>query len=139
MKEPNFKPVRKWIMALRSGEYTQGKGFLCVLDNGNPTYCCLGVLADAVVPGSWGDPVELRDPLKEEKGAKVTARSFSADRRGSWVFFLDIEDWERYGLSHLVSQTHLSEMNDQGRSFEEIADYIENAIGRGREDGDGNV
>jgi hypothetical protein len=39
----------KWIKALRSGEYEQGKGYL--LWEGK--WCCLGVLADACGLGKW--------------------------------------------------------------------------------------
>jgi len=41
MKTLTKKLKQKWIEALRSGNYTQGQGFLC---NDNK-YCCLGVLA----------------------------------------------------------------------------------------------
>ena len=33
----------KWVAALRSGEYKQGKGALVVEDADGPFYCCLGV------------------------------------------------------------------------------------------------
>ncbi len=36
----------KWVEALRSGEYKQGKGVLRGSDMTKPTYCCLGVLCD---------------------------------------------------------------------------------------------
>ena len=38
----NKENLRKWIDALRSGEYTQGTRRL----RGDGTYCCLGVLCD---------------------------------------------------------------------------------------------
>ncbi len=38
---------RKWMQALRSGKYTQGKGRLKrTKKDGTHTYCCLGVLRD---------------------------------------------------------------------------------------------
>lgn len=36
---------RKWIEALRSGKYKQGSGVYCRYHDGEPHYCCLGVLA----------------------------------------------------------------------------------------------
>lgn len=36
---------KKWIEALRSGEYKQGSGVYCKIVDGEPRYCCLGVLA----------------------------------------------------------------------------------------------
>lgn len=40
----------KWIDALRSGKYTQGRGYLKSLNN---EYCCLGVLCDVIDPSKW--------------------------------------------------------------------------------------
>ena len=39
----NKEVKEKWLAALRSGEYKQGRGKLCSLDK---EYCCLGVLTD---------------------------------------------------------------------------------------------
>lgn len=39
--------LTKWLKALRSGKYKQGRGTLCQIDkNGNESFCCLGVLCD---------------------------------------------------------------------------------------------
>ena len=38
----------RWVKALRSGKYKQGKGHL----HANGKYCCLGVLRQIVTPGS---------------------------------------------------------------------------------------
>lgn len=51
----NKEYKEKWIAALRSGKYKQGKG---VLRNSNNEFCCLGVLCDIVLKdnpdiGSW--------------------------------------------------------------------------------------
>lgn len=51
----NKQLVSKWIEALTSGEYEQGKHVLRSINN---KYCCLGVLADiaikmGVIEGSW--------------------------------------------------------------------------------------
>ena len=40
---------RKWIAALRSGEYEQTQG--CLRDNDG--FCCLGVAVNALVPHRW--------------------------------------------------------------------------------------
>lgn len=45
----------KWIAALRSGEFKQGRGRLCVAEGGVCTHCCLGVLN---VVGALGVPEE---------------------------------------------------------------------------------
>jgi hypothetical protein len=44
----------RWIAALRSGKYKQGRFNLRSTDD---DYCCLGVLCDIVNPGGWGPSV----------------------------------------------------------------------------------
>ena len=51
----NIEVKEKWLKALRSGEYKQGKG---VLRNSDNEFCCLAVLCDVVLEdnpniGSW--------------------------------------------------------------------------------------
>lgn len=36
----------KWLPALRSGDYNQGRRYLCNLIDGVKRYCCLGVGSD---------------------------------------------------------------------------------------------
>ena len=39
--------LTKWLKALRSGKYKQGRGALCQIDKkGTESFCCLGVLCD---------------------------------------------------------------------------------------------
>lgn len=47
-----MKPAvkKRWIKALRSGEYEQGHGRLHTADG---KFCCLGVLADIEAMGDW--------------------------------------------------------------------------------------
>lgn len=90
---------KKWVEALRSGEYKQGTGWL----RKNDKFCCLGVLAAVN-----GDPLAL--------GADTLHRSRrgSASKYGYWENLIESED-----------EVALVNMNDQGDSFAEIADYIE--------------
>lgn len=101
----------KWLAALRSGKYEQGRKRLWDLDD---RYCCLGVLVDLVEPEGW-----------------VTSSDELADayyHSGSCVHPpLDLLD--RVGLPSEESHK-LASMNDgtdktPGKSFAEIADYIE--------------
>lgn len=39
----------RWVAALRSGQYRQGKGRLCCEMGGGSSYCCLGVLCEIAV------------------------------------------------------------------------------------------
>ena len=103
----------KWVKALRSGEYKQTKG---VLYNGKG-YCCLGVLCKITgeeftyskeknrycVRGGGSNLESVLLPLHVIN--KVGMKSCS----GLW-------------LRH---EDSLSELNDQGKSFERIAAIIE--------------
>ena len=100
----NKKTKDLWIEALRSGDYEQGREALCRVDSsGNARYCCLGVLAE-VVEGedAWEVPA---DPYR--------------------VCGLSIK-WNGHRL--LFSMSHLGKMNDNGKSFKQIALYIENHV-----------
>lgn len=100
----------KWIAALRSGEYQQGREALCLKD----TFCCLGVLA------------EVYGARKE------------TDKHGTIYFFDTVHltdigyDWDMNvpdGLLDSDIQDVLTNMNDaEGKTFAEIADYIEENI-----------
>lgn len=98
MLDKKFK--NKWIKALKGGKFTQGEGRLYKKDESGEKYCCLGVAGIIC-----GIPKEML-----------------------YKSFL-----ERYPLSYNIPKdikgqkevaAHLANMNDNGKSFEEIADYI---------------
>ena len=94
----------KWVAALRSGEYKQGQH---VLRNSLDHFCCLGVLADIHSPDKWSLD-KSTDNYKHD---------------GYWEAFpRTLED---AGIIASSAMNYLSEMNDSGRTFAEIADYIE--------------
>lgn len=92
---PEFK--ERWVEALRSGKYKQTEGRLQKCGG----YCCLGVAACLIDPNGWdgnefrGDSHVLDDATMGEIGLSPRAH-----------------DW-------------LTSMNDNGESFETIANYIE--------------
>lgn len=110
----------QWLVALRSGEYQQARGELCALDEAGDVngYCCLGVLAKSVFEidnmplneGSWLEDIGLE-------------RVFGPADAG--YGFL-------YGVKRPESWTNiqraLAALNDNGKSFTEIADFIEKNI-----------
>jgi hypothetical protein len=91
----------KWVEALRSGEYRQTTGHLKT-ENG---YCCLGVLADIVDSSAWHR------------------------RNGQWYWntgecLLPYSTQDYLNIGDATDT--LMDMNDsQDKSFDEIADYIE--------------
>jgi hypothetical protein len=104
---------KKWVAALRSGNYAQGLGALCNIDGkGNARYCCLGVLIEEV---------EGEDVWQGSRGDLA----FDGER-GSPTF----EFRKRVGINECINDTSivgcLVNLNDGcGNSFEEIADFIE--------------
>lgn len=94
---------RKWIEALRSGKYAQGRGSLRVGEN---AYCCLGVLCDLVDGSRWA---------RTDRGFFQYGPSTSLAPPTVSV---------GTGLQ-AGSQLDLINLNDSGKSFPEIADYIE--------------
>lgn len=90
----------KWIEALRSGKYKQGRWALRTKAD---DFCCLGVLCDVSGVGEW-----------EENGL-----CYSYD--GAWKF---LPPSLRNQLTREAKET-LMEMNDySGMSFPDIADWI---------------
>jgi hypothetical protein len=100
----------KWLQALRSGEYTKGKGALRSTTKSGTCYCCLGVLADVVDHDAWRDD-----------------QPWDGKTLGIWKN-QDIsleKSCEEVGLD-MANQNLLMHLNDtKNYTFEEIADHIE--------------
>lgn len=100
----------KWLAALRSGEYKQGR---YVLRTASDNFCCLGVLCD----------------LAEKAGVvKATLRKDAYQYAGKKGFLpSEVVNWA--GLDYdnpKVGDELLTELNDfENLSFDDIADYIE--------------
>lgn len=108
----------KWLEALRSGGYRQGKGFLQQIDNttGAYTNCCLGVLCKVA-----GLPEAPSIPLH-------WATSFDGSK---FSCTLNAHQMRQFEISEELCDK-LAEMNDgdvhrclEPKSFFEIADYIQ--------------
>jgi len=98
----------KWVKALRSGEYKQGRLYL-QRDN---LFCCLGVLCKVLdVPNGVSD-------------YSNNTMSFNFGKEYSRVS-LPFGFREVIGLS-AIKEANLIKMNDKlGKDFSQIADYIE--------------
>lgn len=97
---------RKWVRALKSGEYRQGQGEL-VIRKGEG-YCCLGVLGAEMVP-EFIRPVSKIDP-------DLGVDGYTGALPDDLAVMFDLDQ---------VSQDVLAEMNDSGDTFPQIADWIE--------------
>jgi hypothetical protein len=109
----------KWLTALRSGEYKQTTE--CLRDDKG--YCCLGVLSDLVAK-------EYPEQFKWNKFEELKVNKYQLTTTGnveSAVLMDEIVDItkvpDRYGK--LEDEQYLTKYNDDGYTFEEIADLIE--------------
>lgn len=91
---------KKWIAALRSGKYSQSVGYLEDSDG----YCCLGVAC------------RIQHPKMKLYGDFINDFNFKRLRDVNVPKILK---------GNIDLPKILSEMNDNGHSFEEIADWIE--------------
>lgn len=113
------KIKEKWIDALRSGEYQQGTGYLKVIhENGDIKHCCLGVLCELAIK----DNLDLSTTETERvwESDLITATSFNGEEEYPPE---EMDDWAE--LPDFLVLELLSEKNDKGQSFDQIADYIE--------------
>lgn len=108
----NKKLMRKWIDMLRSRRYKQGQG--CLRQKG-PTsrsvdrYCCLGVACDMIDPKKW------------EFSETISRNQYYYDEDNELA---SMEVRSKLGITE-NEQVELSTMNDGGKKFYEIADYLE--------------
>jgi hypothetical protein len=109
----------KWLEALRSGEYKQGIAALQMValhSIESNFYCCLGVLCDISGLGTW------------ELNRTATAYNFIAKNSSEESnFFLPATLTTELNLP-IEQQDELVEMNDSGKSFDEIANWIEKNV-----------
>lgn len=74
----NPKIKVKWLAALRSGKYKQGRNALRPTDD---RFCCLGVLCDVVAPKKW-DKRALDESLTSHDGQNELPTHAVRERAG---------------------------------------------------------
>lgn len=97
---------KRWLEALRSGEYKQGQRRL---RNNSDEHCCLGVLCDLIDPGAWESGME---GYRWKEGHSGLIPDATLDRIG-----LRSSD-----------QATCARLNDHGNSFDVIASWIEKYV-----------
>lgn len=97
---------KRWVDALRSGMYEQGQKTLRSPSN---RFCCLGVLCDVVAPEEWQAP----DDNRPMGFSHMQGKSMPSD---GFLSSIDMP-WHEAGK--------LARMNDDGKGFLTIAEYIE--------------
>lgn len=143
--------LNAWVPALRSGKYKQGRG---QLRSANDEFCCLGVACDLLIEqgilnpwralGSPGDimysiPATFTDLMTgvetsydEGVGLPEQARTFIGISGGLGTLVKEDGDpWDdnRVELQTSVGTVRsLASANDDGVSFDEIADILERLV-----------
>lgn len=103
----------KWVKALRSGKYKQGKEKLHQKTPNGDIWCCLGVFCDVVAPEEW----EEYDSDYAYDGSTFLP-NFDFRKKVKLVKSSDIELDEKFSF--------LANMNDhKHKTFKQIANYIE--------------
>ncbi len=114
----NSEIKTKWVSALRSGDYKQGTGFL----RKNSCYCAAGILCDLY---------SIDTGIQWELDIGESGRH-SID--GVWNFpSKDVLTWagiivDNNSPDFIAYRRVISENDHHGKSFSEIADYIEENI-----------
>lgn len=118
--------AKKWVAALRSGEYKQTKEYLHD-PNG---YCCLGVACDVASKSGLNLEVILTNEVREEGGIPTEVQVTSYDGNTQMLPYA-VMNWlglrESVGGYRVEGHTNcLTRLNDQeGYTFEEIAKIVE--------------
>ncbi len=120
-KEEIEKNVRDWLSALRSGEYQQVKGTLKT----NKGHCCLGVACEVLKQKlNLVEGVLLRED--NDLDHNIFSERFTFNRQSATLprnvqMSLGLNDME----GCFYGERSLSQLNDRGLSFLQIADLIE--------------
>jgi hypothetical protein len=96
-----------WVETLKSGKYNQCTERLCSTDyKGNKSYCCLGLA------------VELFPSLVPINDTNLCGAEFKA--------VLGLRSWNGdFDINGNVELYNLAMMNDSGKTFQQIAEFIE--------------
>lgn len=119
----NKENIKKWVKALRSGEYNQNKGKLQNEDG----FCCLGVACDLFIPKVKQDIDRgyiYGDFPKDQPNAPVWLKTINGDfRELTGVRLSELNDeseatiWEEDGYPTFKWKKRLT--------FDELADLLE--------------
>lgn len=131
----NTEFIAEWTAELRSGNRQQGRGRLHeVLEDGTEAFCCLGVVEDMLYQRGlstrklWERDEEDERPscyAYTEGGEEETG--VLTDKAREYVGFEDGQFNPDIRLPGVVDS--LAELNDDGLTFDQIADVIDYAFG----------
>lgn len=116
LTEQQRAELERWATALESGKYQQATSVLHTRDRPGGGYCCLGVYAD-ICGAEW-----IAEPVRDNASCNIPFID------GVQVGGLDGDEYlaakwmrERTGIA---KQEPLSNANDNGMTFKEIAAFL---------------
>lgn len=125
--------AKKWVKALRSGKYKQGKGYLKQFNSKNePRHCCLGVLCEL-----YNDTMKKNHKktlLTQEMEDNASCTSFIRFDTVDGGLPQAVRKWagiRKYlGNFFIADDTEecLADLNDSGKKFSTIANIIEKNV-----------
>lgn len=120
----NQPVVKEWVSALRSGEYEQAKEVLAT-EHG---YCCLGVLCELYSKTVKPIKTIVQNEIEDDVGNLRTVWDTEYDKETE-ILPKCVMEWAGLrspeGGFTDASITSLASLNDNGKTFAEIADVIE--------------
>lgn len=128
----------KWVAALESGEYQQAQQGLKItnLETGSESFCCLGVLCDIYskeTGNKWGESLQMIRNEPVGKSYLLGENNYLPKEVRDWAGLTEINPAV---LEHSLDFTYtngeyertVAYMNDQGKTFEEIAEKIKEKL-----------
>ena len=109
----------KWIAALRSGEYSQGRLQLHSVDCSYETFCCVGVACKILALDSWP-----RDTAPEDAASIYYEVAFGKVPTTA-IAPLDLHDLLGIDEQHAPFEVLYSLNDEEWWTFNQIAEYLE--------------
>ena len=126
----------KWVAALRSDDYRQGRGVLKSSGperDERPAFCCLGVLCDLYAAEHRDEPAWRGDDtiMGEDCHLPTAVMLWSGISTENGLLAcgkVAVDNCDHEECPHSWHD-NLADMNDEGCTFEQIADVISNHVG----------
>jgi hypothetical protein len=124
--------AKKWVKALRSGKYKQGKGYLKQFTSKNePRHCCLGVLCELY---DQQMKKNHKKTLHGEYMISIADVEFIRFNKHDGGLPRAVREWAditnplaEFEIDDARSEC-LADLNDNGKKFSTIADIIEKNV-----------
>lgn len=127
--EQQQENVKRWVAALRSGNYAQGRGCLRSADD---EFCCLGVANDLF--GEWSVPWGQSSVTECWAGPDSDRYIIRDDILEDWFGEIDVlkHNVSWCGFNNVLAAANDGSDNRPALTFHEIADLIETTMEVGR-------